>query len=580
MILMQNDIWKETVAPIACSGCVLNDLATTRNRFVDVVPVWLGLLAAPEVQPLMSEAAVDCAAWDESLRAAAEACRIVDALCSCVAVFDVSNSQSVSWVHVDANGLFWGFCADGALREYKHRWAFSNRKCCFYGRCVALAALSQIMSFDAGVCRRVADSSFPAVFVDASNSTALGTGGSSSHRSMVSLLNEFMYSSHRSLAELAMRSLLRLQTSEEAKPIVFSHAPDLIPAAVRCLAQSVHVCHQLQARAAAAYIQHAMMLSLSKSATEEANIVLQACEVMNSSSGDGFATAAASSLPLVIGFWSVGVVVASVADLCVLPMARDAASRMNNVCCMALNDHRASVAAAKEAAAELKKKMRARANAVAKPATNYTYDTDNQNDASENLNSCSAHVADEEEGDESEEDLSRGVVMDVLNRCCDGLHRAPVTSSRSVHLYSCINVRKSHALSECGFGRLRFVQSPAAAANDLDHVVELSLDMTHFAPLDGAWKEDGDGEAFDADDGSLVHGIVGLLFCSNSASCVVDCLRAIACLTHDSHLRQAIVSQPGLLQLLCAMAKIGGCAQSNEDYALVIEVRDKRITYV
>ena len=106
MILMQNDIWKETVAPIACSGCVLNDLATTRNRFVDVVPVWLGLLAAPEVQPLMSEAAVDCAAWDESLRAAAEACRIVDALCSCVAVFDVSNSQSVSWVHVDANGLF------------------------------------------------------------------------------------------------------------------------------------------------------------------------------------------------------------------------------------------------------------------------------------------------------------------------------------------------------------------------------------------------------------------------------------------------------------------------------------------
>jgi hypothetical protein len=74
------------------------------------------------------------------------------------------------------------------------------------------------------------------------------------------------------------------------------------------------------------------------------------------------------------------------------------------------------------------------------------------------------------------------------------------------------------------------------------------------------------------DDGSLVYGTVGLLFCSSSAGCVVDCLRAISRMSHDSHLRQSIVTQPGLLQLLCAFATKGGCAQTNEDYSLVMEV--------
>jgi hypothetical protein len=43
-------------------------------------------------------------------------------------------------------------------------------------------------------------------------------------------------------------------------------------------------------------------------------------------------------------------------------------------------------------------------------------------------------------------------------------------------------------------------------------------------------------------------------------------------MSHDSHLRQSIVNQPGLLQLLCAIATKGGCAQTNEDYSLVMEV--------
>lgn len=135
---------------------------------------------------------------------------------------------------------------------------------------------------------------------------------------------------------------------------------------------------------------------------------------------------------------------------------------------------------------------------------------------------------------------------------------------------SCMNVRKSQALSNSGFGRLRFVQSAAGAANDTG--AEAERDATHFLPLDGVWKEEADGEAYDMDDGSLVHGTVGLLFCSSSAGCVVDCLRAIARMAHDSHFRQSIVSLPGLLQLLCSIATGGGCAKTNEDYSLVMEV--------
>ncbi len=113
----------------------------------------------------------------------------------------------------------------------------------------------------------------------------------------------------------------------------------------------------------------------------------------------------------------------------------------------------------------------------------------------------------------------------------------------------------------------------AAVGAAIDNGIEVESDLTHFAPLDGVWKEDGDGESFNMDDGSLVHGTVGLLFCSSSAGCVVDCLRAISRMSHDSHLRQSIVSKPGLLQLLVAMATKGGCAQTNEDYGLVMEVR-------
>jgi hypothetical protein len=131
-------------------------------------------------------------------------------------------------------------------------------------------------------------------------------------------------------------------------------------------------------------------------------------------------------------------------------------------------------------------------------------------------------------------------------------------------------VRRSQSISDCGFGRLKFVQSPAGAANDF--VSEAEKDATHFAPLDGVWKQVGEGESFDADDGSLVHGTLGLLFCSNSAGCIVDCLRAIGRMAHNSSLRQSIVSQPGLLQLLCAIAAKGGCAQTNDDYGLVMEV--------
>ena len=131
-------------------------------------------------------------------------------------------------------------------------------------------------------------------------------------------------------------------------------------------------------------------------------------------------------------------------------------------------------------------------------------------------------------------------------------------------------MRRSQSLSNCGFGRLKFVQAPAGAAGDFGH--EAEKDLTHFAPLDGVWRQDGDGESFDMDDGSLVNGTMGLLFCSNNAGCVVDCLRAIARMAHDSGMRQSIVSQPGLLQLLCSMATKGGCAQTNEDYDLVMEV--------
>jgi hypothetical protein len=129
-------------------------------------------------------------------------------------------------------------------------------------------------------------------------------------------------------------------------------------------------------------------------------------------------------------------------------------------------------------------------------------------------------------------------------------------------------VRRSQSISDCGFGRLKFVQSPAGA----DFGSDVEKDVTHFAPLDGVWKQVGEGESFDADDGSLVHGTLGLLFCSNSAGCVVDCLRAIGRMAHNSSLRHSIVSQPGLLQLLCAIAAKGGCAQTNEDYGLVMEV--------
>jgi hypothetical protein len=148
LILAQSDIWNETVSPIACSGCVFNDLATQRNRFVDVVPVWLGLMVAADAPAETSDGDSHMVASIASLAAAADACRTVHALCSCVALFDASNAQSVSWVHVDANGLFWGFCADGALREYKHRWSFANSKCCFYGRCVALATLSRVAELE------------------------------------------------------------------------------------------------------------------------------------------------------------------------------------------------------------------------------------------------------------------------------------------------------------------------------------------------------------------------------------------------------------------------------------------------
>ena len=54
---------------------------------------------------------------------------------------------------------------------------------------------------------------------------------------------------------------------------------------------------------------------------------------------------------------------------------------------------------------------------------------------------------------------------------------------------SCINVRRSQSLSECGFGRLKFVQAPAGAAGDFGR--EAEKDETHFAPLDGVWKQDG-----------------------------------------------------------------------------------------
>jgi hypothetical protein len=154
---------------------------------------------------------------------------------------------------------------------------------------------------------------------------------------------------------------------------------------------------------------------------------------------------------------------------------------------------------------------------------------------------------------------------------CFSVELLGLTQLYTLHTCSCVNIRTSRAHSDCGFGRLKFVQAAVGAA--VDSGVEVECDLTHFAPLDGIWKEEGDGEPFDMDDGSLVFGTVGLLFCSNSAGCVVDCLRAISRMSHDSHLRRSIVSKPGLLQLLVAMATKGGCAQTNEDFHLVMEVR-------
>ena len=376
--------------------------------------MWLGILVVDDAPPQTSEGSDHFAASSSTLAAATDACRIVHALCSCVALFDASNAQSVSWVHVDANGLFWGFCADGALREYKHRWSFANSKCCFYGRCVALATLSRIMVFSSSCCRRIADASFPAVFVDDSNTSLQGNGRRSGHTAIVALLNEFMFSSSRCLAELSLRSLLLLQTSEEAKPIVFSHAPDLLPAAVRCLAQSVHVSHQLQARAAAVYVQNAMMLSLSKSANEDADSVLRNCELAVSSTSGASFTDSASSLPLVVGFWSVAIVTATVADLCVLPLAREATSRLDAECCSALEAHRAKVAAVKEEAAELKKKQRAKAGAAQKFVSEYTYGAGDHDDATSS--SVASAAQDQDVLIDSDDDTSQGIVMDILNR--------------------------------------------------------------------------------------------------------------------------------------------------------------------
>lgn len=413
---MQSDIWSETVPPIACDCCVLNDFATCRNRFVDIIPVWLGLLAMDEPPLKTSEGDIDFAASVESFSSATDACRIVHALCSCVALFDASNAQSVGWIHVDTNGLFWGLCAEGALREYKHQWEFFNSNCCFYGRFVALATLSRIMSFDSNSCRRIADSSFSAVFVDDSNTSPQGNGRRSGHTATVALLNEFMFSSSRSLAELSLRSLLLLQTAEEAKPIVFSHAPDLLPAAVRCIAQSVHVCHQLQARAAAAHIQNALMLSLSKSADEESADVLRSCEAEVCTTSGASVTGSTRSLPLVVGFWSVALVIASIADLCVLPIAREATARMDSDCCTALEAHRAKVAEAKKEAAELKKKMKAKSDATKKLVSTYTYDTDVENALVDAASSATINNENEQLEGYSDDEINQGIVIETLNR--------------------------------------------------------------------------------------------------------------------------------------------------------------------
>ncbi len=413
---VQSDIWNQTVAPIACSGCVLNDLAACRNRFVDIIPVWLGLLAIDEAPLTGSNGDIDFAASVESFTSATDSCRVLNALCSCVALFDVSNAQSVSWMHVDTNGLFWGFCAEGALREYKHHWSFANSNCCFYGRFVALATLSRMMTFDGNICRRIADSSFSAVFIDDSNTSMQGNGRRSGHTAMVGLLNEFMFSSSRCLAELSLRSLLLLQTAEEAKPIVFSHAPDLLPATVRCIAQSVHVSHQLQARAAAAHIQNALMLSLSKSSNEESVSVLRTCEAEIGNVSGAVVTGSSKSLPLVIGFWSVSLVIASVADLCVLPLARDATSRMDVDCRMAIESHRTKVAAAKEEAAELKKKLRAKSSAAKKLVSAYNYDTNNESALVDASSSAMANVEKEEIEEYDENETSQGTVIETLNR--------------------------------------------------------------------------------------------------------------------------------------------------------------------
>jgi hypothetical protein len=387
-------------------------MATCRNRFVDVIPVWLSLLAVDET----IKDDIDFAASVESFASTTEACRILHALCSCVALFDASNAQCVSWVHVDTNDLFWGFCAEGALREYKHHWSFANSNCCFFGRFVALATLSRIMSFDGSACRRIADSSFSAVFIDDSNTSPQGNGRRSGHTATVALLNEFMFSSSRCLAELSLRSLLLLQTAEEAKPIVFSHAPDLLPATVRCIAQSVHVSHQLQARAAAAHIQNALMLSLSKSADEESVSVLRACEAEVCTASGASVTGSASNLPLVIGFWSVAMVIASVADLCVLPLARDATSRMDAECRMAIESHRQKVAAAKKEAADLKKKMRAKSTAAKKLVSAYHYDADNSNAQVDASSSLEANSEKNQLEEYSEDETSQGPVLETLNR--------------------------------------------------------------------------------------------------------------------------------------------------------------------
>jgi hypothetical protein len=177
----------------------------------------------------------------------------------------------------------------------------------------------------------------------------------------------------------------------------------------------VHVSHQLQARAAAACIQNAMMLSVSKSADEESSSVLRACDAAVGSVSGAAVVSPGSNLPLVIGFWSVALVVASVADLCVLPPARDATSRMDAESCAALEAHRAKVSAAKQEAAELKKKIRAKASAAKKLVSSYSYDAENQSELDPENGSIVGNEHEQDEG-YSEDETSQGIVIDTMNR--------------------------------------------------------------------------------------------------------------------------------------------------------------------